>query len=82
LLLKTVWSVLIGSENYLLSSRQDISMKLWFPGLSDGTLESIETTDQKRPDGTYSPEFIIWMRNGDALDQVPSILKELPCLTH
>jgi len=62
------------------SSRPGISMKLWFPGLSDGVLESIETTDQKRPDGTYPPEFIIWMRNGDALDQIPAVLRELPCL--
>ena len=62
------------------SARPGISIKLWFSILSNGALESIETTDPKKPDGSYPPEFWIWMRDGDSLDDIPKIVKELPCL--
>lgn len=59
------------------STRPGISVKLWF---ADKELYSVETTDEKKPDGNYPPEFFIWIRNGNSLDAAPKVVNELSCL--
>lgn len=59
------------------SSRPGIAIEIYF---DTPELFSIETTDAKKPDGSYPPEFFIWMSDGDDLDTLPKIVKEMPCL--
>lgn len=70
----------ISSSLIYPSKRPGIFLTLRFDTWEGANLDSIESSEPKRPDGSYPPEWIWWWRSNDTLDESPRVAEALPCL--